>query len=369
MSRKEIKDIIELLHNRIVMADVIIAAYREKTGNVIAGSLCETIPPEVALAAGMNVLSIPEKYQVELLDKEPIPVDTISWLMDSYDVVIIPSCFEMLYQRLIDVGIDVYTFQVPSGWGEESSVALHNEIMRLFRETEITFNPLSETEKIQNACQQYDSLRKIIRGIAAGRVDNAGELSNRDLQVVFESAICLPIESVMMELSWLFGLMSSKNSEIANVGNAMIFGGKKLKKDLFDDIEFAGQLAVAEDDICTGRRKFDISLNSKSENIYYEFLDMYSYKAYCPVVRPVEERYELLYKLLKNYGIDLVVLIDDPICEERNIHSNFLYNRLRLDGIDAIQGDEEQIVNKIRDYRQKYNEGVRISISTPMEDE
>ena len=369
MSRKQIKDIIEVLHNRFEMTDVILTAYKEKTGNIIAGSLCDTIPPEVSLAAGMTVVSIPEKYQVEILDKEPLPADTISRIKDSYDLVIIPSCFESMYQSLIDAGVDVYTFQVPSGWGEESSVALHNAIMRLFRETGIMFEPLSETEKIQNACQQYDSLRKIIRGIAAGRLDNAGELSNMDLQVLFESAICLPLESVMVELSMLLELLPSKISDTRDIWNVMIFGGKKLNWVLFDDMELEGQLVVVEDDVCTGRRKFDISLDCKSENIYYELLDIYSYKPHCPVVRPVEERYELLYKLLKNYGIDLVILIDDPICKERNIHSHYLYHRLRLDGIDTIRGDEECIVNEIRDYRQKYNKGVRISISTPLEDE
>jgi len=72
---------------------------------------------------------------------------------------------------------------------------------------------------------------------------------------------------------------------------------------------------------------------------------------------------------LKNYGIDLVVFLNDPICEKRNIHSNYLYHRLRLDSIDTILGDEEHIVNEIRDYVQKYNKGVRISISTPLKNE
>lgn len=369
MSRKQIKDIIEVLHNMLEMTDVIIATYREKTGNVIAGSLCDTIPPEVALAAGMIVVSVPEKYQLELLDKEPLPADTVSWIRDSYDLVIIPSCFESMYQRLIDAGMDVYTFQVPSGWGEESSVAMHNAIMRLFQETGIMFEPLSEAEKIQNACQQYDSLRKIIRGIAAGRVDNVSELSNGDLQVVFESATCLPLESVMVELSLLLELLPSNISDSTDTWNVMIFGGKKLNWSLLDDMESEGQLVVAEDDVCTGRRKFDVSLDCKSENIYYELLDIYSYKPYCPVIRPVEERYELLYKLLKNYGIDLIILLNDPVCGERNIHSNYLYHRLRMDGIDTIQGDEKNIVNKIINYMQKYKGGVRISISTPLEDE
>ncbi len=369
MSRNQIKDIVEVLHNRLEMTDVILTAHREKTGNVIAGSLCDTIPPEIALAAGITLVSIPEKYQVELLVEVPLSKDTVSWMRDSYDLVIIPSCFESMYQRLLDAGMDVCTFQVPSGWGEESSVALHNAIMRLFRETEIMFEPLSETEKIQNACQHHDSLRKIIRGIAAGRVDNASELSNRDLQVVFESATCLPVESVMVELSLLLELLPLKISDTTDIWNVMIFGGKKLNWGLFDDMESEGQLVVVEDDVCTGRRKFDISLDCKSENIYYELLDIYSYKPYCPVVRPVEERYELLYKLLKNYGIDLVILINDPICEERNIHSNYLYHRLRLDGIDTILGDEAHIVNEVRDYVQKYNKGVRISISIPLENE
>lgn len=368
MSTKQVKDIIDVLHNRLENADAFIAAYREKTGNVIAGSLCETIPPEVALAAGITVLSIPEKYQEKLLDGVDVPGDAARWIVDNYDFVIIPSFFTRLFRRLVDSGIHVYTFQVPHGWGEESSVALHGEIARFFDEAAIMFDPLSSSEKIQESSEQYDSLRTIIRGIAAGRVDNIDVLSNRYLQVVFESALCLPIESVIVELSSLLELLSPGFVNDNRMINVMVFGGKRLNSGLLDEIESTGQLVVIEDDFCTGRRKFDISLNTQSPNIYYQLLDMYSYKPYCPVSRPVVERYELLYKLLKNYDINLVILLEDRVCEERNIHSDYLYKRLRHDGIDTVQGNDENIVIRIREYLEKYNSGVRISINVPLEE-
>ena len=78
------------------------------------------------------------------------------------------------------------------------------------------------------------------------------------------------------------------------------------------EIERAG-CVVAEDDICNGRRQFDISHNPESRGLYYEMLDALSYRPLCPSLRPVNERFDLLYRDLKNYGIEMVVFLRDTL--------------------------------------------------------
>ena len=360
-----IKDIIEVLRKRLDEPEIFLSEHREITGNVLAGAFCESIPPEVALAAGISIFYIPVKYQLAVMKKSRDIDSSIDWINSNYDLVLVPSCLDNINKELEDRGIEVYSFKISEGWGEESSVFLHNEILSLFESTGYPFDPLQSVNKLRESCKVHDSIRKLVRGIAATRADNPKLLSNNDLQVVFESALCLPPESMVEELSSLLSLLQDKHSEHGTDLNVMVFGGMELDGRVLDDIELTGSLVITEDDCCMARRRFDMSLNCQSPNLYYELLDLYSYKPYCPMMRPVEERYQLLYKLLKNYNINLLLFIEDALCHARNEHSRYLYRKVRQDGIDALVTTEKNAVNDLRDYIERYNSGMRVSISIP----
>ena len=116
-----------------------------------------------------------------------------------------------------------------------------------------------------------------------------------------------------------------------------------------DSIEESGILLI-EDDSCSGRRLFDISLNAESEYIFYEILDAYSYRALTPCLRSVNERYELLYKLLRNYNISTVIFFRDKNCSESVKDIEYLRIKMMRDGIDPLVIDENNYREIVRDY-------------------
>jgi len=129
--------------------------------------------------------------------------------------------------------------------------------------------------------------------------------------------------------------------------SAMFYGGKNIPSVIADYIEKNGILII-EDDTCTGRRPFDISLNPESEYIFYEILDACSYRPLTPCMRPVNERYELLYKLLKNYNIETVIFFKDGNCSKSMNDIDFLRIKMMRDGIDPLVIDKNNYVKCCR---------------------
>ncbi len=363
-----IKGIMEILRERLNTVEDVISVHSEETGNLVAGAFCESIPPEVAMAAGISIFLIPVKYQVSVMSDDGNMDATIQWIHDTYHLVILPNGLDDVREKLEKHGLRVYGFTVPAGWGEESSVALHNEMTGFFAKTGNPFDPLHANEELQDFCKMHDAIRKLVRGIAAIRAENPGLLSHRDLQVIFEAAACLPPGYLLEELSSVFSLLQQHQDARDVIFKCMVFGGMTLDSCILDEIESSGSVMIVEDDSCIGRRRFDISLDCQSPNLYYELLDMYSYKPYCPMLRRVEERYQLLYTLLKNHDINLVLFIEDRICQPRNEHSKYLYRKVRQDGIDAVRATPENAVSTVKDYQDRYNSGMRFSIDIPLDD-
>ena len=124
---------------------------------------------------------------------------------------------------------------------------------------------------------------------------------------------------------------------------------------MFSPAELAGNIEslginVAEDDSCAGRRCFDLSTNAESDYLFYELLDSYSYRPLTPCMRTQEERYELLYKLLRNHGIETVIFVEDAGCGLSSAHIDYLRVRMMRDGIDPLVITPVNCAEKIRGY-------------------
>ena len=130
---------------------------------------------------------------------------------------------------------------------------------------------------------------------------------------------------------------------------ALIYGARKIPPYIIDFIENNG-IDIEEDDTCRGRRLFDISLNAESEYLFYELLDAYSYRPMSPCIRTAGERYELLYKLLRNYGINLLIFYKDDLCGITSEAVNYLRIRCMRDGIDPLVIDRKNYKETVENY-------------------
>jgi benzoyl-CoA reductase/2-hydroxyglutaryl-CoA dehydratase subunit BcrC/BadD/HgdB len=233
-----------------------------------------------------------------------------------------------------------FIFKTPEGFGEDAAVALHNEIS-LMLQTLFSIELKSiNIESLQRETAVYEKLRRLVRNISTLHYENGILLNNDELSLIFEASLILPPEIAIQYISPV--LEEIKIPDIKHEDKrikSLLYGKKNIPHHIADNIEKMGILII-EDDLCNGRRIFDMSLNAESEYIFYEILDAYSYRALFPCLRPVNERYELIYKLLKNYQIDSVIFYKDQNCHDLNRDIDYLRIKMMRDGIDPLVIDK-----------------------------
>jgi benzoyl-CoA reductase/2-hydroxyglutaryl-CoA dehydratase subunit BcrC/BadD/HgdB len=234
-----------------------------------------------------------------------------------------------------------YIFKTPEGFGEDAAVALHNEISIMLNTLFNIDIKSINIETLQKETAVYERLRRLIRSISTLRSENRSILSNDELSLIFEIALILPPEIAIQYLNPVLEEIKISDNRHEDIKiRALLYGKKYIPHLLADNIERTGIL-IAEDDLCTGRRIFDISLNAQSEYIFYEILDAYTYRPLWACLRPVNERYELVYKLLRNYQIDCVIFYKDENCHDLNRDIDYLRIKLMRDGIDPLVIDKD----------------------------
>jgi len=316
----------------------IIKDYKDEYKKKIIASPYYFIPPEINAAFNIVTLKIPEF----MLNQSSI----LSRLNSMFDVIAI-SDKECFCNKNIK-SIQHYIFRTPEGFGEDAAVALHNEISLMLNDLfSIELKSIS-IEALQRETAVYEKLRRLIRNISTLHHEKT-ILSNNELSLIFEIALILPPEIAIQYIDPILEEIKICDDRHENMQiRSLLYGSKCIPSDMADNIEKMGILII-EDDLCTGRRNFDISINSDSEYIFYELLDAYSYRALFPCLRPVNERYELIYKLLRNYQIDSVIFYKDENCHDLNRDIDYLRIKLMRDGIDPIVIDKnnyESIISK-----------------------
>lgn len=345
MNYNSIKKEIEKISGIETAYKEIMDEFIRKHPKKIIASPCFIIPPEINAAFNIITLKIPEFVMNN--------TDSAKKIYELYSAVITPekNCY---CNNCIDMEIKTYTFRTPSGYGEDAAVSLHNEIS-LMLETLFKINIKSiNIESLQKETYTYETLRRLIRSITALRNENLSLLNNSELSLIFETAVILPPEIAIEYITPVLEEMKKINTKNEkSLLRGMLYAGRTIPSQIADSIEENG-IMIIEDDSCSGRRIFDISLNAESEFIFYELLDAYSYRPLTPCTRPVNERYELLYKLLRNFNIDTVIFFKDDNCGLSVEDINFLRIRMMRDGIDPLVIDSKNYSEIVSDYVRKF---------------
>ncbi|MCP4134328.1 MAG: 2-hydroxyacyl-CoA dehydratase [bacterium] len=359
MKESRLQRLVSPLSEMLYQFNMIIEGYKERNNVKIAALSCDMLPVEILAAFDLIPLHLPSFIE-ENSEKKGCPCgncstrSNLNGLSTVYDFHIVPEkCANK--PTTGEQEIPLVAFNNPTGYGEDASVQLHSAIDELLRATGISEIKNIDIKKLQEITAEYDTLRKLIRGISSLRKTRPDLLSNRDLFTIFEAALVFPPALVVNHLAAIMQAMNETPGESSlEILGALVYSSSigVDNASLLDDIEEAGCLA-AEDDCTRGRRAFDLSFNSASEYLYYEILDAFSYKPLCPSIRPAEERYELLYKMIKNHGIELVIFIEDLCCEQRKKEIEFLRIKLMRSGVDPLVLSTENAHDRIHDYISK----------------
>ena len=349
MNRSRLHVMVEPLREMLYQHYTIIQGYRAE-GRLIVGLACDMLPIEILASFDIVPLRLPAFMACDSVSCTEVAENDINYNLYDYIIVSKRCCRSGKIKQKVHNFLE---FNNPTGYGEEASVLLHEAINALLREIGFAGIEDLNKEKLAATTEEYNSLRRIVRGISTVRKEKPDLLSNDDLITIFESAQCLPLEIVIEYLSRILDRMNKENgSAVTGSVSSMVYGGILLDGIFLDRIEEMGCIII-EDDLCNGRRQFDISSNTSSEYLYYEILDAFSYRPLCSSIRNSEERFELLYKLLRNYGIDLVIFFSDGLCLKRKEQIEYLKVRLMRQGIDPLVINKKNVNSVIGGYLKK----------------
>jgi len=330
----EIKDAVlnyrDILENYIAENKVQLAAY-----------IYPLIPPEITSAFGIESVKLPEPVitgEKKLFSEKPL-----------YKAVILPED-EMPCCHLNFSDTPVHRVKYPGGYGEDAAVQLHNETAAMLHSLFGINLKNIDISELQKKTMIFENLRRSVRSITSLCRERKEIITPEDMDLIFEASSVFPPDSALKLISPLLEeLHNFKPQQKEYKAKALIYGARKIPAYIIDFIENSG-IDIEEDDTCRGRRLFDISLNAESEYLFYELLDAYSYRPMSPCIRTVAERYELLYKLLRNYGINLLIFYKDDLCGITSGAVNYLRIKCMRDGIDPLVINRENYKEMIENY-------------------
>ncbi|HOV07624.1 MAG TPA: 2-hydroxyacyl-CoA dehydratase family protein [Spirochaetota bacterium] len=316
-------EIFELLHSQINNYEEYILKTVEEKNRKPLGYVTPLLPPEIFASFDIDYLKIPEEYLNGTKDSLFINKNFMA-LITPYHRYPCSRSFE-----------NYLSFDYPGGFGEDAAVELHNKLLLFLQENfQIDLKSIN-IEKLQSLCRSYEELRRNVRKIFA--LKNEGyPISQAEIKLLLDLSLIFPPQRAIETLKKVEEILQKKEASKKDFKvKALIFGARHIPEDILDYIERGG-IAPVEDDTCSGSRLFDISLNSESPYIFYELLEAYSYRPMQPCIRKVQERFELLYKLLKNYGIETVIFYIDESCPFAKETASFLRIKMMRSGIDPL---------------------------------
>jgi len=347
--RTEIEHILEALREMLGEWEMIARGHAERTGSRLVCTMCDVVPQEVLASFGITAIRVPFAGYAG---------GTQHWLdgriedaLRFCEKVIVPRgcpAGERVLERFPE---RVLSFSVPHGYGEDAAVALHESIDALLKSLGVQGIDGLDGKRLAGAAVRYDSVRRLVRGISSLRASRRKWLLPAELMEIYQAASVLPPESVVDQLTCMLEALNGlPPAEMPPPSHTVLVRGGFLDNAcVLDEIERAG-CVVAEDDICNGRRQFDISHNPESKGLYYEMLDALSYRPLCPSLRPVNERFDLLYRDLKNYGIEMVVFLRDTLDRAMAAELETLRVRLMRTGIDPIILEAGDAFHSVTEY-------------------
>jgi hypothetical protein len=349
MLESKLSYLVDPLREMIYQFDVIISGYREQSGALMAGLTCDMLPAEITASLGFVPVRIPSLITGRCT---AAGISALHKIDGIYDCVVVPrGCAGR--DSMPDLNIPLHEFLCPPGWGDEARRIMETALDELLLRAGCTGISGIDSVQLRDVTNGYNAHRRLVRGITTVRRDKPDLLSCRDLAIVHEAAQVFPPSVVAGHLATILDILNTTESGRYDcMVPALVYASFTGNAAVLDEIEEAGCLIV-EDDACGGRRQFDMSYNHESPDLLGEILDAFSYRPRCPSVRPVGERIELFYSMLKSHGIELVIFIEDFCCPARQRDIESLRIRLMRSGVDPMVVSSKDAVVKIRDYVSK----------------
>lgn len=345
----EMEQILDSLREMLGDSDLIARGHAERTGNRLVCTVCDAVPQDILAAFGITVLRV--KALGKTIGGPRALGEAIEEALEFCERVIVPTGCSACENVLERFEGRVLPFALPRGYGEDAAVELHGSLDALLHALGIEGIDRLCPDRLARSVELYDAVRRLARGISSLRQSRWKRLSQMELMDIFEAISALPPETVTDHLAGILealnGLPSAETPPPTNT--VLVRAGFIRSAGALDEMERAG-CVVVEDDSCNGRRQFDISHNAGSRGLYYEMLDALSYRPLCPSLRPADERFNLLYRDLKNHGVGMVVFLRDTLDRSMTVELDSLRVRLMRSGIDPFITESGAAFGEVAEY-------------------
>jgi benzoyl-CoA reductase/2-hydroxyglutaryl-CoA dehydratase subunit BcrC/BadD/HgdB len=314
----------------------------KQSGKKIIFTQCDIVPYEVFAAHGFVVSKLPLWVMTALRNPESLLYKKAVEYCCLADVLIVPQYCNIIPHEVLQQLV-VHTIPRYESFAEDAVINLHTILYSLLQPLGVE-QEYPNDDNLQQVVLIYEEIRKIMRALTTMY---AGAFTQRELQLLCDAAFTLEPEQSLQLLQKLYNTVQLFESGDESRKTALIYFDYR-DWEILDQIHHCG-VTIAEDDSCNGRRQFDISCHTSSPNLYYELLYAYSFKSWCPGMRMMHERCELIYKALPNYDIKLVIFIQSFL-KSRNEHLQYLYEQCLLQGTDAVILEVDAIVEQFTQY-------------------
>ncbi|MBW1894922.1 MAG: 2-hydroxyacyl-CoA dehydratase [Deltaproteobacteria bacterium] len=327
--------------------------WKKETGNMVIGYFCSYAPEEIITAAGALPYRILagsgsiskadahlQAYSCSLV--RGALEDALNGRLDFLEGTVFPNTCDSI-QRLSDIwrmnaGFKFHAdVMVPAKLNTQSARDYMTAVLEKFKKEleEHTGIEITE-EKLKEAIDMYNGIRKNLSRLYAIRRDAPGVIKSSDIHAIFKAAMVMDRRQLLEELERLTADLGEKADAPDTAKKRIVLsGGLCSMPDIYKTIENSGG-AVVWDDFCTGSRYFEGDIKTDGDPLK-SISDRYMERVVCPAKhRGVLNRGEYLINAVKENRADGVIFLLLKFCDPHAFDYPYMKEMLEKENISSV---------------------------------
>jgi len=327
--------------------------WKKETGNKVIGYFCSYAPEEIITAAGALPYRILagsgsiskadahlQAYSCSLV--RGALEDALNGRLDFLDGTVFPHTCDSI-QRLSDIWRMNAGFKfhadvlVPAKLNTASAGDYMTSILDKFKKELEKLTGIEITgEKLKEAINIYNSIKKNLFRLYAIRRDAPGVIKSSDIHAVFKAAMVMDRRRLLEELERLTTDLGEKDHTPDTAKKRIVLsGGLCSMPDIYKTIEKSGGVVVW-DDFCTGSRYFEGEINTRGEPLK-SIADRYMERVVCPAKhKSLFSRGEYLVNAIKENRADGVIFFLLKFCDPHAFDYPYMKEMLEKENIPSV---------------------------------
>ena len=327
--------------------------WKKETGNKVIGYFCSYAPEEIITAAGALPYRILagsgsiskadahlQAYSCSLV--RGALEDALNGRLDFLDGTVFPHTCDSI-QRLSDIwrmnaGFKFHAdVMVPVKLNTASAGDYMTSILDKFKKELEKLTEIEITgEKLKNAINIYNSIKKNLSRLYAIRRDTPGVIKSSDIHAIFKAAMVMDRRRLLEELERLIADLGENDHAPDTADKRIVLsGGLCSMPDIYKTIEKSGGVVVW-DDFCTGSRYCEGEINTKVEPLR-SIADRYMERVVCPAKhKSLFSRGEYLVNAVKENRADGVIFFLLKFCDPHAFDYPYMKEMLEKENIPSV---------------------------------